>query len=106
MNQVFQQDLGEKEKNLTEEDLETKIIGVCWKPAQDVITFIIREESIRLLSLIGRIFDPIRTRCSTDCKSQNNAETAYQSSIRLRRRHPNGRKGLAVVVVEESAAAQ
>ena len=64
-NARFQQSSGGKEQvELGQSDEETKVLGVCWKPATDKLTFIITKPEVTfskrgLLSLIAGVFDPL-----------------------------------------------
>ena len=64
-NAQFQQSSGGRDKvELGQSDAETKILGVCWKPKTDQLTFVITKPDLTytkrgLLSLIAGVFDPL-----------------------------------------------
>ena len=64
-NARFQQSSGGRDKlELGQSDAETKILGVCWKPKTDQLTFVITKPDLTytkrgLLSLIAGVFDPL-----------------------------------------------
>ena len=67
-NGRFQQSSrGKEQVELGQSDAETKVLGVCWKPATDKLTFLIMKPEVTftkrgLLSLIAGVFDPLLNR--------------------------------------------
>ena len=72
-------------------DSETKVLGITWKPAMDVLTFAVGQTddttSIRegIASKVSGIFDPMGSKIPTHGQSQGKAQRAWYPRSHLRR---------------------